>query len=270
MKKNKIVIILVIICLLIISSGGILIYKNKKNLKINNSSPSEDQAKKIKQQEADYLRQRAIEGQKKVEGCLALEKEKIDSCIYDLANKYNNESWCDKMTDEKKKSACHELFTFGKIITDNKDPKECLGLSAEFKNNCLSNFFINYTDLSPCNEFQDDDKNLCSDIVNGNIAYKDADKNHCLNIKNQNLKKDCLEAIASKPEDSDQDGLTNDLERAYGTDPFKIDTDGDGLSDSDEINKYKTNPRKADTDADGYSDNEEIQKNFNPNGPGKL
>ena len=35
--------------------------------------------------------------------------------------------------------------------------------------------------------------------------------------------------------DSDQDGLTNDEEKMYGTDPYKADTDGDGYSDGVEI-----------------------------------
>lgn len=36
-------------------------------------------------------------------------------------------------------------------------------------------------------------------------------------------------------QDSDQDGLTNDEEQLYGTDPQKADTDGDGYSDGAEV-----------------------------------
>jgi hypothetical protein len=39
----------------------------------------------------------------------------------------------------------------------------------------------------------------------------------------------------------------------------KKDTDKDGLNDDDE-KKYKTNPNKKDSDGDGYSDWEEIKK----------
>ena len=35
--------------------------------------------------------------------------------------------------------------------------------------------------------------------------------------------------------DSDQDGLSNDEEKLYGTDPTKKDTDGDGYSDGVEV-----------------------------------
>src|SRR5262245_35259811 len=36
--------------------------------------------------------------------------------------------------------------------------------------------------------------------------------------------------------------------------PAETDTDGDGLSDFDEIHKYRTDPKKADSDGDGKPD----------------
>ncbi|MDG1478496.1 MAG: MYXO-CTERM sorting domain-containing protein [Myxococcota bacterium] len=58
--------------------------------------------------------------------------------------------------------------------------------------------------------------------------------------------------------DSDGDGLTNEEEDALGTDPLDADTDGDGLSDGDEVNDYTTDPLDSDTDADGLSDGDEV------------
>jgi outer membrane protein OmpA-like peptidoglycan-associated protein len=60
--------------------------------------------------------------------------------------------------------------------------------------------------------------------------------------------------------DPDGDGLTNDQEKQFGTDPKNPDTDGDGISDGDEVNVYHTNPLKKDTDGDGLSDYDEIFK----------
>ena len=54
--------------------------------------------------------------------------------------------------------------------------------------------------------------------------------------------------------DSDGDGLTDDEEAKYGTDPFVADTDGDGLMDGPEVKTYKTDPRNPDTDFDGLKD----------------
>ena len=64
--------------------------------------------------------------------------------------------------------------------------------------------------------------------------------------------------------DPDSDGLTNYQEIiAHGSNPDLADTDGDGLSDGEEITRG-TNPLLADTDGDGLSDGEEITRATNP------
>lgn len=45
------------------------------------------------------------------------------------------------------------------------------------------------------------------------------------------------------------------------------DTDGDGLSDWDELNIYNTSPYLEDSDSDGFSDKQEIDNNKDPNCP---
>ena len=60
--------------------------------------------------------------------------------------------------------------------------------------------------------------------------------------------------------DDDKDGLGICEEEKLGTDPNNPDTDGDGLTDGDEVLKYKTNPLKADTDGDGLNDGDEVMK----------
>ena len=59
--------------------------------------------------------------------------------------------------------------------------------------------------------------------------------------------------------DSDGDGLSNWEELAvYGTDVFHADSDSDGLSDGDEVNDHGTDPLNPDTDGDGLSDGDEV------------
>ncbi|RMD51570.1 hypothetical protein D6827_02030 [Candidatus Parcubacteria bacterium] len=70
--------------------------------------------------------------------------------------------------------------------------------------------------------------------------------------------------------DSDGDGLTDEEELQAGTDPKDIDTDNDGLGDREEVQVYDTDPLNADTDDDGYLDGQEVSAGYNPNGSGKL
>ncbi len=60
--------------------------------------------------------------------------------------------------------------------------------------------------------------------------------------------------------DSDGDGLT-DIEElnTYKTDPNDPDTDGDGLRDGEEVKTYKTDPLVPDTDGDGLLDGDEVK-----------
>jgi OOP family OmpA-OmpF porin len=61
--------------------------------------------------------------------------------------------------------------------------------------------------------------------------------------------------------DSDGDGLLDTEEVQIGTDPYDPDTDKDGLSDGEEVKGttgYKTDPLNADTDYDGLKDGAEV------------
>ena len=70
--------------------------------------------------------------------------------------------------------------------------------------------------------------------------------------------------------DSDSDGLTNIEEQALGTNLNVADTDGDGLSDYEEVKIYHTDPLNPDTDGDGFSDGMEVKSGYNPLGAGKI
>ena len=72
-------------------------------------------------------------------------------------------------------------------------------------------------------------------------------------------------------EDSDQDGLWDADELLLGTDPTVQDTDGDGLTDSAELNLFDTNPLNSDSDEDGISDGVELLVPPNNSGcPGDI
>ncbi|MFH1224404.1 MAG: CARDB domain-containing protein [Candidatus Diapherotrites archaeon] len=58
--------------------------------------------------------------------------------------------------------------------------------------------------------------------------------------------------------DSDDDGLTDEVERGIGSDPYNPDTDSDSLRDGKEINETDTSPILFDTDEDNVGDGQEF------------
>jgi hypothetical protein len=60
--------------------------------------------------------------------------------------------------------------------------------------------------------------------------------------------------------DSDGDGLTDSEEATLGTNPDNPDTDVDGLSDGQEVHDFGSDPLLTDTDRDGLSDGDEVLK----------
>lgn len=64
--------------------------------------------------------------------------------------------------------------------------------------------------------------------------------------------------------DSDADGLSDVDEAAAGTNPFNPDSDGDTLTDGDEVHVYLTEPLLTDTDDDLASDDREVELGLDP------
>jgi hypothetical protein len=76
-----------------------------------------------------------------------------------------------------------------------------------------------------------------------------------------------LQEAATDPTaaDTDGDGLT-DIEEIeeYDTDPTTADTDGDGLDDGTEVLEYGTDPTDTDTDGDRLGDSLEVSLGLDP------
>jgi hypothetical protein len=66
--------------------------------------------------------------------------------------------------------------------------------------------------------------------------------------------------------DTDKDGIPDENEKIYKTDPNKADTDDDGVNDFDEI-RLTLNPFSDDSDGDGIKDGDEIKNQTDPKDP---
>lgn len=107
-------------------------------------------------------------------------------------------------------------------------------VGAKSKKNITENFDLD-TDGDGLKDFYE--------LFNTNTKDSDSDKN----------------GVLDGDEDYDGDGLTNLEEQELGTRMDKIDSDGDGLDDKEEIDEYGTKPDVADTDGDGLKDGIEIK-----------
>ncbi len=108
------------------------------------------------------------------------------------------------------------------------------------------------------NTTEADDAGTCS-FLNGGMGYYSVD---CNERYNQILVEYALgdTPVDVNTDDSDSDGLIDSIEGAEGTGTSVTnpDTDGDGLSDGEEVNTYLTDPLDDDSDDDGATDFKEV------------
>ena len=79
----------------------------------------------------------------------------------------------------------------------------------------------------------------------------------------------CNNEIIYSP-DYDKDGVSKDMEEKYNTSDLNKDSDGDELSDYQEIYYLFSDPNNPDTDGDGFKDGLEVLSGYNPSGPQKI
>jgi hypothetical protein len=133
---------------------------------------------------------------------------------------------------------------------------------ADHDGDSLANFAEYNLDTDPCNPDTDGDgmydgwENSYSscglDLLAGDSVL-DADTDGLNNIGEYNNSTDPCDP------DTDGEGLSDgDEVNIHGTDPTDTDTDGDGLDDAYEVNTSLSNPLAPDTDGDGLSDGDEV------------
>ena len=89
---------------------------------------------------------------------------------------------------------------------------------------------------------------------------KGTGKVHGANVTNV-----AIDCVGSSFTDTDRDGLTDEVETTLGTDPTKVDSDGDTLGDGEEVLLRGTDPLNTDTEGDEVSDNDEVANGTDPN-----
>lgn len=242
-KKQKIIIS--IILLLLFCLGLFYFVYSKKN-KISNNNDGyvdfvslnslTDNSLKEKSdiENKAYMALRAVQMQKNVENCKFLRKKDQNICFFDFASSNNDKKYCEFIDKKEIRDACLETFVYNEAI-DSKNIKNCYNIATSSTELCLYEYFRNFNDINDCSVLEEGDKQKCLDSVNGIQAYKTGDGRLCNLVVDNSLKNSCKQAVENKPVDSDNDGISDSMERSYGTNPFNPDTDDDGYSDGDEI-----------------------------------
>ena len=266
-KKTKIAIFIIIILIIII--GSVFVITNRQNnnqpngnnnfeeLNLDNLELSNDQLNLYK--EIVQASQASKTSKTKEEICLERD-DKLD-CISLLAYVKKDPTVCFDLHNHQEHddndNHDHENCSFLQDkCTKNFLKKEakseidkCVDIEGDEYFNCVNGIFTLYEKKEDCEDLSNNDaRSVCEEIFDYKEMYLIYDRALCKNLKNEKLNKYCLKNIKDKLQD----------------------TDGDGLTDLDEANIYKTNPHIFDTDNDGYSDGEEVEKGYNPRGEGKL
>lgn len=204
-----------------------------------------------------------------------------EKCIGDMAIKLKDKSLCEDFKKEP-----YEYQECKDRVDAFSAPNAKIGALGELGeveqveiNQCAKIKTLEYSKLCVGNVLKDGKA-----LVGGtdNVAflksYNDfyyyriaTDEEGCGRITVKGARDACLEKIKHQESvnfDFDKDGIRDDRELWFSTDPGKSDTDGDGLTDREEILDLHINPTVKDTDSDGLSDGDEVKKyKTHPNKP---
>ncbi len=181
-------------------------------------------------------------------------------CILAVAFITRAYSFCGEIKDNAKQLEC-----FTAILNEKAGAEinKCdLNRNNDLRAQCLINIFAAYKTLPDCLNFKTTaNKQVCESAVYSQRAIAEQSGILCSNINNESIKIYCLTNIINRiPVATSSSVINNET----------LDSDNDGLSDREELNKYFTDPKNPDTDGDGYNDGVEVSGGYNPCGSGSL
>ncbi len=194
--------------------------------------------------------------QKDMSGCLA--RDDKDICISAVAFITGTNGICGEVNDKSGQLECSD-----NVLDERADSKieKCQTYRTnDLKAQCFIKIFGVYKQPADCVGLKvEATKKVCESATTYQVALDNQDHSLCSSISQEALKDYCLKNVVDKTEKAVEKLIDKNK-----------DTDGDGLSDFDELNKYFTDPNKPDTDGDSYVDGAEIGGGYNPCGDGKL
>jgi hypothetical protein len=191
----------------------------------------------------------------------------FDDCVWSVALDRNDAGECALIVDETNRTRCHDGILLSQA-TDAVNAGLCADIEdEETREGCEYTVSRLVAETKGC-DAEGAASEVCRDqaVLASVTAQKDPDL--CASLADEGLVARCLEVVG--PGDPDLDGVDSSAEQENGTDPHRFDTDGDGLSDYDELYVWLTNPTNPDSDGDTYTDGGEVAAGYDPLGPGTL
>lgn len=192
--------------------------------------------------------------------CKDLSGDEFDSCMTLAALAARDQTLCKQVKDDTLQTSCVDAII--SVSRSSQSLDACKELSdSSLQASCRQDVMLQAAINGNCS-IPDMSPDLCAA---GSVIHDARDaRNPALCDSISEAYYDTCVEIAGVIPDIDLDGITADEEERLGTSDQNSDSDGDGLTDKEEVSQYGTDPAKADTDGDGFSDGVEIQNGFDP------
>ncbi|TSC55783.1 MAG: hypothetical protein G01um101418_657 [Parcubacteria group bacterium Gr01-1014_18] len=183
-----------------------------------------------------------------------------ERCIASMAVDKAQAGICDSLDDSHEAVECKDrvlALNLAVLAAGKESVSVCGGItSLEYSKLCLVNALR--SDIPA--EGQIKNKTVL-DQYSSWVQYREArDAKDCAKIPLESAKTVCTYKLSNTEFilDYDKDGIPDEKELWFNTDPTKFDTDGDGLGDGDEFLGIGSDPLSTDKDGDGLSDGIEV------------
>lgn len=185
--------------------------------------------------------------------CELLEEgQERDNCYWGVANAAQDPSVCSQISDSSQALRCSDGMYLVRALAQG-DSASCDSIQDEDRKiRCKDT--LNPVTSQTCAAAGLDEE-TCENFERSEMAIAKHDISLCEIITQESMKETCVDIILSTGSDEIEDEVS--------------DTDSDGLSNEEE-ETYGTDPDNPDTDGDSYPDGQEVKAGYNPLGAGNL
>lgn len=166
-----------------------------------------------------------------VDLCDTLPASEYDGCVWEIADKQDDATLCEKLTDPSNKKLCNDSIVLTQAL-ESSDVQKCANIQDESTRSGCERIAKGPITLENCVD-RGEPAEYCEMLIVVDDAQKKQDRRLCDRLAS-NFQSVCIDLV--EIDDPDFDGLETIQEtQVYKSDPDKSDTDGDGYKDGDEV-----------------------------------